>query len=282
MRLIAATMSVLHALMLVSKSFGSQAPAQVPMVVRNVPLCRASAVRPCPAELEQSAGLLRFSGGIHLLSQSADFGGISALRVAAMPSDDTALPFVAVSDRAMMLTGRLLHNSSGWLVGVERVQMGHLLGTDGAALSGIDRATGHDLKDSESLASSSDTDPLARDLLVAFERLHRVLRYPVGAQGAVVDYYPVGVVPTEQLGLGAHNGRISRCEENGGVEAMDYLSTGALWVVCEEPISEGAPDDFSPGWLLPSPDSSSTAFRVDLLLQSRERSVSSFICAKKR
>jgi hypothetical protein len=155
-----------------------------------------------------------------------------------------------------------LHDHSGWLKGVAGVTGVPLRGLDGGALPAKDAATGLSLRDAESLASTSDGDPLSGDLLVGFERLHRVWRYPVGTQGVAA------AVPVDQLGLGAHNARISQCPENGGVEAMDFLHSGALLIFCEDPLpSEAARaggEKFFPGWLLPSPSAAETAFPVRL------------------
>jgi len=252
---------------------GSADPAAV--TVRPVPLCSAAAPAGCPPPRAQAAGLLRFSGGLLLESSRADFGGLSALRVGApapaagpiAAADAAALPFVAVSDDAVLVTGRLEHDGSGWLTGVAGVALAPLRGLDGHALSERDAETGLSLRDAESLASTSDADPLGGDLLVGFERLHRVWRYPVGgALGGAAG--AAAAVPVEQRGLGAHNARISGCAENGGVEAMDFLHSGALLVFCEDPLpSEGAGgggEQFFPGWLLPSPADTDTALPVRL------------------
>ena len=187
------------------------------VVATSVPLCNAAV---CPPQEEQGVGLLRFKGGLHLTSTNRDFGGLSAIRVAAYPvpastistaesrNVPSELQFVAVSDSATLVTGKLETNRNGWLIAMSNVTTGQLLNIDGKPLVGMDAETMLDLQDAESLAATSDTDPLAGDLLVSFERLHRVYRYSMAALG-------VAAVPVEQAGLGAHNGRISQCEENG-------------------------------------------------------------------
>jgi len=248
------------------------------VVATSVPLCNAAV---CPPREEQGAGLLRFKGGLHLTSTNRDFGGLSAIRVAAYPvpassistaeshSVPSELQFVAVSDSATLVTGKLETDRNGWLIAMSNVTTGQLLNIDGKPLVGMDAETMLDLQDAESLAATSDTDPLAGDLLVSFERLHRVYRYSMAALG-------VAAIPVEQAGLGAHNGRISQCEENGGVEAMDFLHDGALLVWCEEPLSTAPTVNkmlVSPGWLLPHPSTSSTAYCMQLLLSTDERPV---------
>ena len=234
------------------------------VTVHSVPLCRAEAPAACR---RQAAGLLRFTGGLHLESGHPYFGGLSALRVGAAGGHvggggEEAMTFVAVSDSGALVTGRLEHDHSGWLKGVAGVTMVPLRGLDGGALPAKDAATGLSLRDAESLASTSDGDPLSGDLLVGFERLHRVWRYPVGTQGVAA------AVPVEQLGLGAHNARISQCPENGGAEAMDFLHSGALLVFCEDPLpsepARAGGEKLFPGWLLPSPSEAETAFPVRL------------------
>ena len=248
--------------------------AQVEYRTESVPLCRAD-----DGDCPQGAGLLRFAGGLQLTSEDGTLGGLSAIRVAASGSSGPifaagtdvgdSLRFVAVSDDGVLVTGQLVHDSNGWLSGVDAIRTARLRNVDGTPLEGMDTATGLDLTDAESLAATSDTDPMGGDLLIGFERLHRVLRYPVGEQG-------IGAVPVEQLGMGAHNGRISQCKENGGVEAMDFLASGALLVFCEEPLPARPQIDgmlVAPGWLLPQPSSSGNAHRVYLELFSEERPV---------
>ena len=65
--------------------------------------------------------------------------------------------------------------------------------------------------DAESLATTSNGDPMKGELLVGFEgskATTRVLRYNVGAQG-------FAAVPVPQIGLAAGNARISMCVARG-------------------------------------------------------------------
>ena len=255
------------------------------VTVRSVSLFKCSSEE-CPPEQEQSVGLLRFTGGLHLLSDSSNFGGLSALRVAARApplaqsgsavtadsEEPLAQSFVAVSDSAFLVTGNLIHNSNGWLTGVSNVQCAPLLGLDGKQVASMDMATGLNLQDSESLASTNDTDPLQGELLVSFERLHRVWRYNVGMHTPEAHL----AVPVEQVGLGAHNGRISQCPENGGVEAMDFTHDGSLIVLCEEPVAAAERVNtmlVSTGWILPRPSTDSAAVRIHFRLSTDERPV---------
>jgi len=261
---------------------GAHLRASAEFRAEPVSLCSGRAGA-CPPPAAQRAGLLRFWGGLRLTGDQ-EFGGLSALRVAAYPASSesatesigpadsgVSLRFVAVSDSGVLVNGKLLHRASdGWLEDVTELATERLRNVDGTPLEGLDAGTGLDLTDAESLAATSEQDPMGSgELLVGFERLHRVLRYPVGDQG-------MSAVPVEQLGLGAHNGRISRCEENGGVEAMDFLDSGALLVFCEEPLADWPRIDgmlVAPGWLLPRPSTSSIAYRVHLHLSSAERPV---------
>ena len=194
------------------------------------------------------------------------------------------LPFVSVNDKSMLLSGQLVHNGSGWLTGVEKLLMGQLMNTDGKPI--VDKATG----DAESLATTSNGDPMKGELLVGFEgskATTRVLRYNVGAQG-------FAAVPVAQIGLAAGNARISMCAENGGPEAMDFMHNGALVLFCEEPIP--SKPDFtacvdtsskngsavcasqrkmlvSPGWIMDQPSFNTFAYRINLLLSTAERPV---------
>ena len=274
--------ALLSLLLLLNPACGRRPGVQPGQVVTSsVALCNLGGGA-CLPEQEQQVGLLRFNGGLHLTSGNANFGGLSAIRVSAYPPSTSSsavdtvshpLQFVAVTDQAMLVTGVLRHDRNGWLTDVDEVSIGHLLDGSGDEISGMDPSTGLDLTDAESLAASSETDPLHGDLLVSFERLHRVLRYQMGNHSN-----PFDAVPEPVLGLGAHSGRISQCAENGGVEAMELLHSGALLVLCEEPLPIVPADEgpnavhSAPGWLLPDPSASNT-YRVDLLLATDERPV---------
>ncbi|MGE3144439.1 MAG: esterase-like activity of phytase family protein [Pseudorhodoplanes sp.] len=105
-------------------------------------------------------GSLEFRGGIELRSQSRDFGGLSAIRVL---SDGAA--FIAVTDKAQWLRGRILYRGSA-PVGIADAEMAPMLGGNGRPI------TERGWYDSEALAAGDDGT-----LYVAFERVHQILRF---------------------------------------------------------------------------------------------------------
>jgi hypothetical protein len=150
-------------------------------------------------------GRLEYRGGLELSSDDPRFGGLSSIRV--LPGGER---LVAVSDEGFWLSARLLHER-GVLSAVSDVEMGPLLAPDGRV------PEGKDSRDAESLALLP-----GGDFLVAFEREHRILRYP-GASGRP-DGVPVPVVPPPGL---------EKAPFNGGIETLVVLRGGDLFALTE-------------------------------------------------
>ena len=111
-------------------------------------------------------GPLTFLGGLGLSSGEREFGGLSGL---ALEPDGRS--FVAVSDEGAWLTAQLSVDGRR-PVGIEAARMGPILGVDG-----IPYKRKRD-KDCEAIAILDGT--LQRGtLLMAFERNHRIERFPV-------------------------------------------------------------------------------------------------------
>jgi hypothetical protein len=72
--------------LLVVAVLGLQVSAQKAVSITAANAVSLCAGDRCPPPREQRVGLLRFSGGLHLKSSSADFGGFSALRVGQYPA----------------------------------------------------------------------------------------------------------------------------------------------------------------------------------------------------
>lgn len=151
-------------------------------------------------------GALAWRGGLALASPDARFGGLSGLAVSA---DGARL--TAVTDRGDWVTARLAYDGAGRLAGLAQAEIGALRGLNGAPL----RDKRH--QDAESLARLPDGA-----LVVAFEREHRLRRYPAGDA-------PLAGVPT------AHPGpaRLDGAGRNSGVEALAALADGALFAIVE-------------------------------------------------
>lgn len=110
-------------------------------------------------------GPVRFAGGVALRSDDPRFGGLSDLRL------DEAGGLVAVTDAGDLVTARLVLDAFGRLTGVDQVRLRRLADLDGHAIR--DKGRG----DAEGLAVLP-----GGDLLVAFEREHRIWSY--GREGA--------------------------------------------------------------------------------------------------
>lgn len=105
-------------------------------------------------------GPVRFAGGLALSSDDPRFGGLSDLRL------DESGGLVAVTDAGDLLTARLVLDAVGRLTGVDQVRLRRLTDLDGRPIS--DKAQG----DAEGLAILPNGD-----VLVAFERDHRIWSY---------------------------------------------------------------------------------------------------------
>ena len=103
-------------------------------------------------------GALTFRGGITLTSNYKEFGGVSAIRVAA-----DGARFLSVTDKGRWLRGRIVYD--GWRpVGIADAEMAPVLGTDGKRLA----AQGW--YDTESLALDGGT------AFLGIERVNRIVR----------------------------------------------------------------------------------------------------------
>lgn len=151
---------------------------------------------------KKNFGPLSFRGGLVLRSESRDFGGFSGLIV-----DREAREFMAVSDEGHWLHGRFAYQG-GVLSGIEGGRMGPILAKSGKVL-GKKRE-----KDCEAIALSEGT--MQRGVvLLAFERLHRIGRFPV--EGGVIG------VPTAYLPMPPE---ARQMRGNGGLEAMTVFAGG--------------------------------------------------------
>lgn len=178
-----------------------------------------------PAEPGRSdrVGALRFLGGLHLMGGSGRVGGYSGLLVSA---DGARL--LAVSDRGSWLAAELALED-GVPVGVRQARTAPLLSPQGQALSG----------------AAADAEALLRrggDLLVSFERRHRILRYPLAGIAA-----PPARLP-EPLDIPP---ALRRQPHNGGMEAMTALADGRLLILSEDGKTEAG---HHRAWLLDGPD----------------------------
>lgn len=173
------------------------------------------ATQAIPLNIEDPAlaevGKLRWRGGLVLTSREPRFGGWSGLWVA--PDGRTLR---SISDEGSWLATTLRYDTSGRLTGIEPGTIGSLRGEDGQLLvSKLET-------DAEGLARLPDGG-----WLVSFERDHRILQYPPGAESA-------------GQGLAGRPRRLTTPAEfrrqpvNGGVEAMVVLPDRRTVLISEE------------------------------------------------
>lgn len=161
-------------------------------------------------------GRLHFRGGLELTSRHKAFGGISGLVML------DAARFVAVTDKADWLTGRIVYDGSR-PVGVADAAIAPMLGPDGRTLA----ARGW-----------YDTESLARDqgtLYVGIERVHRIVRFDFGRDGMAARAKPLPW-PAGLQGI----------PSNRGVEALVFVPkpfrlAGTLIAITERAL-DGAGD----------------------------------------
>ncbi len=158
-------------------------------------------------------GLLEFRGGLVLRSSDKNFGGISAIRVAA-----DGAHFIALSDKGWWLRGRIVYEGTR-PSGIADAEMAPILGADGRPLA----ARGW--YDTESIAEDGGT------LYVGIERVHQIVRFSYGKESLLARGRPIAVPP----GLRA-------MPANRGLEAMVFVPKGLPLARTLIAISERALD----------------------------------------
>ena len=163
-------------------------------------------------------GRLHYLGGLELRSSEPAFGGLSGLSVAA----DGWL--TAVSDRGHWFRARVVRDGTGRLADLVEGEMAPLLDTQGRPVEGAWR----------------DAEALERlpggDILVSFERRHRVWRYAAetgGLQG------PAQPFPTPRA--------LQSAPANGGLEALTPLADGRILMLAQTLRRD---DGARAGWLV--------------------------------
>lgn len=142
-------------------------------------------------------GPLEFHGGIELTSPYKEFGGFSALRMAA-----DGAHFVSLTDRGYWLIGRILYEN-GRPVGIDDAEMAPELGPDGRPLA----ARGW--FDTELLAIDGGTAWLG------IERVNRIVRLDYGKHGLAARAQPIATPPG-----------IDKLPYNKGLECLVFAAEG--------------------------------------------------------
>src|ERR1043166_6888800 len=122
-------------------------------------------------------GALEFRGGLELTSSYREFGGVSAIRVAA-----DGARFVALTDKGRWLTGRLTYTRER-PSGIADAVMAPMLGQDGRTLAS------RGWFDPESIAEDGSA------LYVGIERVNRIVRFDFGRDGVLARAVPIPTPP---------------------------------------------------------------------------------------
>ena len=189
---------VIPAVLAAAVSAAAATDKTVPLTAEPVPLNPEN-------EGQVRAGALLYRGGLAIRSPDPRFGGFSGLAV----SRDGA-HLTAISDRGAWLRARNRYDAAGRLSGLGDGRIGALQGPDGKPLRGLNA-------DAEALALLPDGSAL-----VAFERRHRILRYPAAPN-------PLAARPALRP---APEG-LAGAPSNGGAETLAHIGSGRLFLLTE-------------------------------------------------
>ena len=176
-----------------------------PAVAQEQPLEIRSSSQPFKIDdpSAKTIGRLIWRGGIMMTANSPNFGGWSDLHVS---SDSKNL--TSISDEGAWLTATIEYDGEANLAGLSHARIGQLHGLDGHLIASKAEA------DAEAMALLPDGS-----WLVAFERNHRIWRYPTLTATPVPFEGPAD---------------IGRQPSNGGIEAMTALGDGRVMSISEE------------------------------------------------
>jgi hypothetical protein len=159
-------------------------------------------------------GPLQFRGGLELSSSHKQFGGLSAIRLAANGAN-----FLAVTDRGYWLRGRLTYDGNA-PVGITDAEIAPILYSDGKPIQG---------------RGWYDTEALAEDggfAYVALERVHRILKFDTGKRGLLARGTLVPVPP-----------EMGKLPSNRGIECLMVAPKGSAMAGALIAISERGLDE---------------------------------------
>ena len=152
----------------------------------------------------ERVGRLRYLGGVELRSNERNFGGLSGLWI-------DADRLLAVSDRGLWLSARIVLDGAGRLTGLTDAELAPLLDQQGRATPLFGP-----LADAEALTRTPDGS-----YVVSFERQHRLWRY-AGPEPLTA--------PAQRV---AGPRAIFALPNNGGFEAISALHDGRLLLIAE-------------------------------------------------
>src|SRR5215472_3261507 len=170
----------------------ADAPVKITIVARTIDTFKAG------QSDQVRFGALEFRGGLELTSSYREFGGLSAIRVAA-----DGARFVALTDKGRWLTGRITYDARERPSGIADAVMAPMLGPDGRTLAS------RGWFDTESIAEDGGT------LYVGIERVNRIVRFDFGRDGVLARATPIPTPPG-----------IAKLPNNKGLEAMAVVPKG--------------------------------------------------------
>jgi hypothetical protein len=150
-------------------------------------------------------GALEFRGGLVLTSAHRDFGGLSALHVAANGGD-----FVAVTDRGQWLRGRIVYRGAA-PVAIADAAMAPMLGANGRPLKS------RGWYDTESLAVDGGT------FYVGIERVNQIVRFDYAKDGLIARGHALPVPP-----------KLKELPKNQGLECLAKTPAGGPLIAISE------------------------------------------------
>ena len=151
---------------------------------------------------QRTIGKLTYRGGLVISSLTTEFGGLSALGVSA---DGERM--VALTDRGRRFASQLVYDEAGNLTGLRRTTLDTMANIDGTPLMAKSES------DIESMSPGVEGE-----IIVAFERHHRIWRYLPGR------------IEPEPL---RHPTELSRLPANNGIEGLALLHDGRLFAISE-------------------------------------------------
>lgn len=156
-----------------------------------------------------TVGKLKYRGGVELVSNSDRFGGLSALGLSA-----DGARIVALSDEGNRIDAHLVYGPDGNLIGLKNTEIFTLTGPGAFPL--MDKSMG----DAEAMAPG-----IEGEIIVAFERAHRIWAYPHNQTD------PQALPLPDEM----HN-----APANHGIEALTLLDDGSLFALSEGLGRDGA------------------------------------------
>jgi hypothetical protein len=179
---------------------GAQAVPELPLA--KPPLSIEVEARPIPFfdthdRSHLRFGSLQYRSGLVLTSKFAGFGGLSGLRL-----DSKGERFIAISDKGMWFTGRLVYRGDA-MTGLAEVEAAPMLGADGKPIA----ARGW--YDTESIALDGSL------VYIGIERVNRILRFDFSRDG------------TRSLGeVVATPAGVRKLPNNKGLESLVLVPNG--------------------------------------------------------